>query len=158
MQQRLQLLPCVLQKRMPSGMVGSKSDLWEGGIRNFLAVQGPGVARGVIDSTLTDVTDILPTIADIAGIDAAASTHLPWDGISLKNLLLSTAQATRLQNQAKRSSSSNVAAGRTHRGTSLANTKQLNRFLVTLSPSCWHANAVPNLDVNRWERVAIVLA
>lgn len=52
---------------MPSLMQGEKHEVLEGGIRNYLAVQGPGVQAGVVDSTLTDVTDILPTVADLAG-------------------------------------------------------------------------------------------
>jgi arylsulfatase A-like enzyme len=126
-------------------MLGGKSDIWEGGIRNFLAVRGPGVQQGVIDSTLMDVTDILPTIADIAGIDPAASTHMPWDGFSFKNLVLPSRRATQLL----RRSANMISQGRTHRGTSLATPAQLGRYLVTLSPSCWHANVVPELSSNR---------
>lgn len=57
----------MLQKRMPSGMQGYKRDVEEGGVRNYLAVKGPGVQAGVIDSTLTDIADILPTLAALAG-------------------------------------------------------------------------------------------
>lgn len=45
-----------LQKRMPSRLTGTKSEVFEGGVRNFLAVQGPGVQAGVTDSTLLEVT------------------------------------------------------------------------------------------------------
>ncbi len=48
-------------------MVGYKRDVTEGGVRNFLAVKGPGVAAGVVDSTLLDVVDIMPTVMDLAG-------------------------------------------------------------------------------------------
>jgi arylsulfatase A-like enzyme len=133
-------------------MQGSKSDIAEGGIRNWLAVQGPGVPRGVIDSTLTDITDILPTIAELAGIDPAASTHLPWDGISMTNLLLTTKSVSLSDSQAGKSNigkSAAASSARVRRGTSLANPAQLDRFLVTIHPSCWHANAVPDLDSNR---------
>lgn len=145
----------VAQKRVPSGMLGEKSDIWEGSIRNFLAVRGPGVARGVIDSTLTDLTDILPTIADLAGIDPAASTHLPWDGISLKNLLLPRTSASRPGSRTASKGAGGARAtarqGLMHRGTRLASAAQLDRFLVTLSPSCWHANVVPDLGTDRWD-------
>ncbi|KAF6255124.1 alkaline-phosphatase-like protein [Scenedesmus sp. NREL 46B-D3] len=157
-------------KRIPSGMLGEKSDIWEGSIRNFLAVRGPGVARGVIDSTLTDLTDILPTIADLAGIDPAASTHLPWDGISLKNLLLPRTSASRPGSRTASKGAGGARAtarqGLMHRGTRLASAAQLDRFLVTLSPSCWHANVVPDLGPDRqvlkpqpllrWETGAVV--
>jgi hypothetical protein len=49
-----------VQMRMPSGMLDSKRSVREGGIRNYLAVQGPGVAAGVTDSTLLSIIDILP--------------------------------------------------------------------------------------------------
>jgi arylsulfatase A-like enzyme len=52
---------------MPSNMEGAKSLPYDGGIRNFLAVQGPGVQAGVVDSTLLGLVDILPTVADLAG-------------------------------------------------------------------------------------------
>jgi hypothetical protein len=45
-----------MQRRMPSGLTGTKSEVFEGGVRNFLAVQGPGVQAGVTDSTLLDIT------------------------------------------------------------------------------------------------------
>jgi arylsulfatase A-like enzyme len=53
---------------MPSNMEGAKSLPYDGGIRNFLAVQGPGVQAGVVDSTLLGLVDILPTVADLAGM------------------------------------------------------------------------------------------
>jgi hypothetical protein len=40
------LLLLLLQMRMPSGMQGAKHTTAEGGIRSFLAVQGPGVSAG----------------------------------------------------------------------------------------------------------------
>jgi arylsulfatase A-like enzyme len=49
-------------------MQGYKRAVEEGGIRNWLAVQGPGVQGGVIDSTLLDITDVVPTVADLAGV------------------------------------------------------------------------------------------
>jgi hypothetical protein len=44
---------------MPSRLTGTKSEVFEGGVRNFLAVQGPGVQAGVTDSTLLDITGML---------------------------------------------------------------------------------------------------
>lgn len=110
-------------------MQGYKRDVEEGGVRNFLGVQGPGVQAGVIDSTLTDLTDILPTMADLAGIPRISK----WDGISLRNLLLL--------------GDSQAAVAR--RGAGRANQQQLERFVVSLGPLCWDANSVPQLDSNR---------
>ena len=114
---------------MPSGMQGYKRDVEEGGVRNFLGVQGPGVQAGVIDSTLTDLTDILPTMADLTGIPRMSK----WDGLSIKNLLL------------VRNGSSPPA----RRGTSKADKQQLDRFVFSLGPLCWDGDSVPVLGADR---------
>ncbi|WIA16004.1 hypothetical protein OEZ85_012737 [Tetradesmus obliquus] len=126
------------KKRMPSRLTGTKSEVFEGGVRNFLAVQGPGVQAGVTDSTLLDITDILPTMADLAGI-SSSSKHLPWDGRSFKNLLVPSSS----------SSSSAVVSADGSRGTSLATKEQQERVLFLLGPQCWDANAVPLLTAER---------
>uniref|UniRef100_A0A383VL27 Sulfatase N-terminal domain-containing protein n=1 Tax=Tetradesmus obliquus TaxID=3088 RepID=A0A383VL27_TETOB len=126
--------------RMPSNMKGEKSSIWEGGVRNFMAVQGPGVQAGVVDSTLLDVTDILPTMADFARAPANAANHLPWDGLSFKNLLVPSAAAAAAV-AAKGSGSS--------RGSLLANKRQQDRYIFMLGPNCWSADAVPGLQRNR---------
>jgi hypothetical protein len=69
-------------------MQGFKKSVEEGGVRNYLAVKGPGVHAGVIDDTLLHITDVLPTLADLAGV---RSHHMPWDGLSFANLLQSGA-------------------------------------------------------------------
>ncbi|KAF8072531.1 hypothetical protein HT031_000191 [Scenedesmus sp. PABB004] len=76
------------QTRMPSRMQGFKHSVLEGGVRNFLAVQGPGVPAGVVDSTLVDIKDVLPTMAELAGLPANGTNHWPWDGLSFANLLV----------------------------------------------------------------------
>lgn len=120
-------------KRMPSRMQGYKRDVEEGGVRNYLTISGPGVQAGVIDSTLTDITDILPTIAALAGISENALPHKPWDGISLQNLVLAGDEAP--------------SSGR--RGTSKATQQQLERFVFSMGPMCWDANSVPKLAGDR---------
>ncbi|KAF8064531.1 Galns [Scenedesmus sp. PABB004] len=127
--------------RMPSRMQGYKHVVYEGGIRNFLAVRGPGVARGVVDSTLLHISDVLPTLAALAGVsDPNAGTPLAWDGLSFANLLRPHAAA------------GGVAAAAPldgRRGTALATDAQRERFVVSLSPHCWDSDAVPELDANR---------
>jgi hypothetical protein len=59
----------LLQVRMPSGMQGAKKTVMEGGVRNFLAVRGPGVAQGATSDALTGLIDITPTIVELAGIE-----------------------------------------------------------------------------------------
>lgn len=120
-------------QRMPSRMQGYKRDVEEGGVRNYLTISGPGVQAGVIDSTLTDITDILPTIAALAGISENALPHKPWDGISLQNLVLAGDEAP--------------SSGR--RGTSKATQQQLERFVFSMGPMCWDANSVPKLAGDR---------
>lgn len=123
------------QRRMPSGMAFSKGYIFEGGVRNLLAVRGPGIEGGVIDSTMVDASDVLPTIAALAGIDPGTAGARAWDGISFTPQLHPTTAAP--------------AALTARRGTSLSTPQQLNRRLVLLGPHCWDANAIPDLDSNR---------
>ncbi|KAF6254409.1 alkaline-phosphatase-like protein [Scenedesmus sp. NREL 46B-D3] len=127
--------------RIPSKMQGAKSLANEAGIRNFLAVSGPGVPGGIIDSSLLDLTDILPTMADLAGVPEGTAGHKPWEGMSFKNLL-----------NAGNSSTAVAAAGvqlSGRRGTAMANAEQSNRFVFALSAHCWDADAVPALGPDR---------
>jgi hypothetical protein len=136
------LLPLLLlQRRIPSKMQGSKSLANEAGIRNFLAVSGPGVPGGVIDSSLLTLTDILPTMADLANVPDGTANHKPWDGMSFKNLLKPGSGSTAV------AAASLQLTGR--RGTALASPKQFNRFVFALSPHCWDADAVPALGPDR---------
>jgi hypothetical protein len=98
------------------------------------------VQAGVIDSTLLDVTDILPTMADFANAPHSAANHLPWDGVSFKNLLVPSGAAAAVA----------VAKGvATRRGSLMATKQQQDRVLVMLGPQCWSADAVPELKPNR---------
>jgi arylsulfatase A-like enzyme len=74
--------------RMPSKMVGVKTDITEGGNRQFLLVAGPGVPAGATDYTLTSIKDVMSTAIALAG-GAPGSFSPSWqpDGISLHNLL-----------------------------------------------------------------------
>ena len=75
------------------GLRGSKHSLYEGGIRVPLIAWGPGVLRrdgqGPVDRPWTS-TDILPTLADLAGVTAPADV----DGISIRRWLTGEAGAT----------------------------------------------------------------
>jgi hypothetical protein len=76
-------LHCCLQHRMPSGMLGSKDKVnpttktigGEGGLRNHLAVTGPGVPSGTVDRTLLSLSDVLPTVAELAGLSSHQSSQ-----------------------------------------------------------------------------------
>ena len=73
--------------RQPSGGKASK---YEGGVCEPFIVYGPGrVAPGVQTDALTDVTDLLPTFADLGG--AGRPDGVTLDGQSLAPLLLGEA-------------------------------------------------------------------
>lgn len=75
--------------RWNGGMKGRKGSTDEGGLRAPFAIRWPGHIRaGAVVPEITAAIDVLPTLADLAGITPTASK--PLDGISLKPLLLST--------------------------------------------------------------------
>lgn len=71
----------------------SKITLYEGGVRVPLIVAGPQVeAPGTVSDALVHAVDLLPTLADLAGLDPDALTTddgapLALDGVSLRPLL-----------------------------------------------------------------------
>jgi hypothetical protein len=87
---------------MPSGMVGDKNTFvddmsirssgTEGSLRNHLTVWGPGVPTGAVSDVLLSLSDILPTMAELAG--ATNTQHMPWSGLSFANLLAPVAAPT----------------------------------------------------------------
>uniref|UniRef100_A0A383WEH6 Sulfatase N-terminal domain-containing protein n=1 Tax=Tetradesmus obliquus TaxID=3088 RepID=A0A383WEH6_TETOB len=82
--------------RMPSGMQGAKKTVMEGGVRNFLAVRGPGVAQGASSDALLGLLDVSPTLVELAGITQVPQ-HLPWDGISFANIIQGQAPSQQQQ-------------------------------------------------------------
>ena len=52
----------------------------ERGVHVPYVIRGPGVRKGVVTDELTDLSDIAPTLLDIAGIEAP--TDVPFDGRS----------------------------------------------------------------------------
>ncbi|NNE33654.1 MAG: sulfatase [Rhodothermales bacterium] len=62
-----------------------KGWLYEGGIRIPLIIKAPGAAAGGTIDAASMTTDLLPTLADLAGIPYGADTEL--DGVSLGGLL-----------------------------------------------------------------------
>ncbi|KAF6235444.1 alkaline-phosphatase-like protein [Scenedesmus sp. NREL 46B-D3] len=63
-----------------------------GGLRNHLAIAGPGVPSGAVDDTLLSLADVLPTIAELG--NATKTRHMPWSGVSFANLLKPGGRAT----------------------------------------------------------------
>lgn len=73
--------------RWNGGMKGRKGSTDEGGVRSPLFIQWPGkIEAGKEIGQIAGAIDLLPTLADLAGIEAP--TDKPLDGISLEKLLL----------------------------------------------------------------------
>lgn len=64
---------------------GQKASTWEGGIRVPLLVRGPGVAAGSVSRVVATGTDLYPTVADMAGLQAELPPEL--EGGSLFGVL-----------------------------------------------------------------------
>lgn len=76
--------------RWNGGMKGRKGSVDEGGVRSPLIIRWPGkIDPGTNIDEISGTIDLLPTLADMAGI--AVQTLKPLDGVSLKPLLLNEA-------------------------------------------------------------------
>jgi arylsulfatase A-like enzyme len=77
--------------RWNGGMKGRKGSTDEGGVRAPFLIRWPGhIPAGARIRQIAGAIDLLPTLADLAGIQVASAR--PLDGISLKPLLLATAK------------------------------------------------------------------
>ena len=75
--------------RWNGGMKGRKGSTDEGGVRSPFFIRWPGVIKpGRQIPDIAGVIDLLPTLADLAGVAIAGDKKL--DGISIKPLLLGT--------------------------------------------------------------------
>jgi arylsulfatase A-like enzyme len=73
--------------RWNGGMKGRKGSTDEGGVRSPIFIHWPGkIEAGKEIKQIAGAIDLLPTLADLAGIDD--HTNKPLDGVSLKPLLL----------------------------------------------------------------------
>ncbi|MDP6111303.1 MAG: sulfatase-like hydrolase/transferase [Planctomycetota bacterium] len=73
--------------RWNGGMKGKKGSTDEGGVRSPLLVRWPGrIDKGMKITQISAAIDLLPTLADLAGIKIASKK--PLDGVSLKPLIL----------------------------------------------------------------------
>ena len=76
--------------RWNGGMKGIKGSTDEGGVRAPFLIRWPGHIRpGLRVPQIAGAIDLLPTLADLAGVPVAS--RKPLDGVSLKPLLLGTA-------------------------------------------------------------------
>ncbi|GHV00836.1 N-acetylgalactosamine-6-sulfatase [Bacteroidia bacterium] len=69
--------------RNPDSLRGTKGTVHEGGILSPMLVRWPGVVAAGSNRQLTHVTDILPTLAAIAGVNISSMKNL--DGRSFRN-------------------------------------------------------------------------
>lgn len=77
--------------RWNGGMKGRKGSTDEGGVRSPLLIRWPGhIPAGTRVPQIAGAIDLLPTLADFAGIPVASPK--PLDGVSLKPLLSSPAR------------------------------------------------------------------
>ena len=72
--------------RYVSGMRGHKGNIWENGIRSPLWIRWKGTLDPADTDQLADVTDLFPTLMELAGV-TASSGDLPLDGQSLLPVL-----------------------------------------------------------------------
>jgi arylsulfatase A len=73
------------------GLRGYKRNLYEGGIRVPLIAWQPGTVRaGAVSGRVTSLTDVLPTLAELAGVPVPAGV----DGVSAAPLLGGTTSTT----------------------------------------------------------------
>lgn len=80
--------------RWNGGMKGRKGSTDEGGVRTPLFIKWPqNIPRGKQIEQVASVIDLLPTLADLAGIENNISSNQPLDGVSLKTLLLKSGGA-----------------------------------------------------------------
>jgi len=74
------------QIRYVSGLKGHKGNIWENGVKSPLFIRWKGHYQPATFIDLADVTDILPTLLDIAGIELPPG-NLPLDGRSIRPVL-----------------------------------------------------------------------
>lgn len=75
--------------RNPRGLQGHKAHIYEHGIRSPLLVRWPGHIPPGEREQFASVEDLLPTLLALTGIDKEKlPKHLPFDGISIANVLL----------------------------------------------------------------------
>ncbi|MGB3616570.1 MAG: sulfatase-like hydrolase/transferase [Catalinimonas sp.] len=63
---------------------GHKGNLWENGVKSAFFVRRPGTWAPADVATLADITDVTPTLLDLAGVSGTPS---PLDGTSLRDVL-----------------------------------------------------------------------
>jgi arylsulfatase A-like enzyme len=79
--------------RWNAGLKGRKGSTDEGGVRSPLLIRWPGhIPPGTVVTQIAGAIDLLPTLAELAGIPLAPAPDKPLDGISVAPLLRGTAR------------------------------------------------------------------
>ena len=81
------------EKRNVAGLRGAKAGVWENGIRVPFLVRWPGRIAAGERRQFGMAEDVLPTLLDLAGLDAATTSHQPFTGVSLRPALEDAAVA-----------------------------------------------------------------
>jgi arylsulfatase A-like enzyme len=71
------------ERRNSAGLRGAKATVWENGVRVPLLVRWPGEIPAGERPHFARAEDVLPTLLDLARVDAAATPHQPFTGLSL---------------------------------------------------------------------------
>ena len=71
------------ERRNSAGLRGAKATVWENGVRVPLLVRWPGEIPAGERPHFARAEDVLPTLLDLARMDAAATPHQPFTGLSL---------------------------------------------------------------------------
>ncbi len=72
--------------RYVNHLKGHKGNIWENGVKSAFFVSWKGHYKPKFVDGVTDITDILPTMMDIAGVSLPGG-YLPPDGISFRSFL-----------------------------------------------------------------------
>lgn len=111
----------------------------------MFGVRGPGVQSGVVDSTLLQIEDLLPTIADLGGLDVRTVKTRPLDGLSFKSLIWPDLGTNDV------AIAKSVAGARTaiRREDDLATRQQKDRIVFRFGMVCWDPDAIAAVNADR---------
>ncbi len=78
--------------RYVNGLKGHKGNIWENGVKSPLFIRWKGHYQPKVSQHLCDITDLYPTLMDIAGLSVLDS-GFPVDGLSFKKVLAGNSPA-----------------------------------------------------------------
>jgi arylsulfatase A-like enzyme len=112
-------------------------------------VQGPGVKPGAIDNTMIAISDIFPTMVDIAGITATVLQGPLLDGLSFKSVLFPSSSNTKPMANNRTGGADIDAYAKAAGGSDAAQQHSLLWRYFFMLGRCWGPDAVPDLGPDR---------